>query len=198
MIDHPDLFHSPDISARGPQETDSLTNTAPSTPLMSHHTSAQSASVPPPKGPQDRSPDVSSTTISPHTQPIEQQGGWASSAFVAPPPQSQSQGQSNYYAYSNNQSTTVPIPNYYHQELNQQQYQTAYSQPVYQNPYPQQQQYNHQEYSEPDLTDTTEKVDYTNDQDSGLEKKNSTSTGKRKRLSYRVEYLKIVTNLVNW
>lgn len=217
-IDHPDLFHSPDISARGPQETDSFTNTAPSTPLMNHHTSAR----PPPNGPQDRSPDVSSTTVSLHTQPVEQQGGWDSSAFIAPPSQSQSLGQSNYYAYSNNQSTTVvpppsrppppgatiiepvasytfngsayvddatyqtypqqqPIPNYYQQELNQQQYQTAYTQPVYQDPYLQQQQYHHQEYSEPDLVDTIEKVDYTNDQDSSLEK-NSTSTGKRKRL----------------
>lgn len=237
MIDHPDLFHSPDISARSPQETDYFTDTAPSTPLISYQTLTQSVPVPRLKGPQDRSPDVSSTTVGPHTQPVEQQESWASSAFVAPPLQSQSRDQSNYSAYSNNQSTTVvppltrvpppgatiiepvasytfngnayvddatyqthahqrPIPNYYQQELNQQQYQTAYMQPMYQDPcrqqqqgyqeasslpYSQQQQYHHQEYPEPELVDTIEKVNYTKDQDSSL-KKASTPTGKRKRL----------------
>ncbi|KAF8945140.1 hypothetical protein BGZ47_003181, partial [Haplosporangium gracile] len=226
-LDHPDLFASPDISARGPQETDSFT--APSTPFMNHAISPPP--VPPPKDPQDRSPTVSSSLVNPHTQSVDKgsSGSWASSAFVAPPPT-----QSNYYAYSN-QSTTVPpppppgatiiepvasytfngsayipdstnqpylqqqqqpIPNYYQQE--QQRYQTGYSQPVYQDPYqqhqhqqgyqeasslpyPQQQQYHHQGYPEPDLVDTTEKVDNIDNVGSTPEK-DSTSSGKRKRL----------------
>ncbi|KAG9064350.1 hypothetical protein KI688_003538 [Linnemannia hyalina] len=202
-IDHPDLFHSPDISARGPEETDSFTTF--STPLMDH----ASPPAPPPKAPQDRSPASSSSLVNPHTQPVEQ-GGWASSLFVPPP-----QGQSNHYAY-NNQTTTVPslipagatiiepvasytfngsayipdstfqpypqqqqqqpISNYCQQE--QQQYQTVYSQPEYHDPYQQQQQY-HQGYPEPELVDTIEKVDHVFDDNDSTPEKN---TGKRKRL----------------
>ncbi|KAF9146580.1 hypothetical protein BG015_011563 [Linnemannia schmuckeri] len=216
-IDHPDLFASPDVSAQGPQESDSFT--APSTPFMNH---AISPPVPPPKDPQDRSPAVSSSLVNSHTQLVDQEssGSWASSASVAPPPT-----QSNHYAHSN-QSTTMPSPpppgatiikpvssytfngsayipdSTYQPYLQQQQppilnyYQTDYSQSVYQDPYqqhqqgyqeasslpyPQQQQYHHQEYPELGLVNTTEKLDNIDDVDSATEK-GSTSSDKQKRL----------------
>ena len=197
-IDHPDPFHSPDISARGPQESDSFT--APSTPLMNH----TSPPVPPPKAPQDRSPATSSLLVNPHTQPVEQ-GGWASSLFVPPP-----QRQSNYYAYNNQLSAVPPripagatiiepvasytfngsayIPDSTVQPYPQQQQQQPISnycqqeQQQYQDPYQHYQQHHqqqgYQEYPEPDLVDTTEKVDHIIDDDSIPEK----NSGKRKRL----------------
>ncbi|KAG0215477.1 hypothetical protein BGX33_001150 [Mortierella sp. NVP41] len=182
--DHLDLFPT-DTTVRSPQQSEGYI--AP--PSLFTHQAAPTPPPPPPKGPQERGTDVSSMS-NPHTQPIQDLN-----AFVAPHQDIYAQSTAavstvvpagytiiepvasyTYNAYPNDSAyqTTYqqqPIPNYY-----QQPYQEApYTQAVYQKPYPQahqETQYPPQDYPEPELVDTVEKVDL----------KPTSQTGKRKRL----------------
>ncbi|KAG0272966.1 hypothetical protein BGZ95_011239 [Linnemannia exigua] len=176
ITDHPDMFPSPDVSARGPQVTDENSQyIAPLTAIPLTNRIDLTPPPPPPNNPHDCSPAPSSLT-NPHTQAVDQGEGttWDSNAYIAPIQSYYSSANAPHtssgatvapvssptYAYNTHpngsthqtyqpepQQQTTPLPNYYQQE--QQAYQNAYSHPIrHQDPYSQQQQ-EYQHYATP-------------------------------------------------